>query len=157
MTVDPAVDLVINSPARATVNLDQSTTISTILENLSVMDATGVNLSVSLNSGVRADSATWSIGNCTVTDQQVDCQTANFANQSSSIFSLGVTGLAAGNRSVTMTLSSNEADADATNNSFTVTVEVNDPDDGGGAIGLPFLLLLALATFMTRRRQLLNG
>ena len=157
LTVDPAVDLVINSPVRASVNLDQSTTINSILENLSIMDATGVSLSISLNSGVRADSATWSIGTCTVTDQQVDCQTANFANQSNSTFSIGVTGLMAGDRSVNMTLSSNEADADATNNSSTVTVAVNDPDDGGGAAGLPFLLLLALATFITRRRQQANG
>ena len=153
LTVDPAVDLVINSPSRATVNLDQSTTVSSVLENRSIMDATGVSLSISLSPGIQATSATWSIGTCTVTARQVDCQTANFANQSSSTFNISVTGLTAGDRNLSMTLSSNEADADSTNNSFSVTVSVNEPDDGGGAIGLPFLLLLALAAFITRRRS----
>ena len=157
LTVDPAVDLVINSPSRATVNLEQSTTVSSILENRSIMDATGVSLSISLSPGIQAESATWSIGSCTVTAQQVDCQTANFANQSSSTFNIGITGRNVGDRSFSMTLSSNEADADVTNNSLSVTVSVNDPDDGGGALGIPFLLLLALAVYMTRRRQLPAG
>jgi len=121
------------------------------------MDATGVSLSISLSPGIQAESATWSIGSCAVTTQQVDCQTANFANQSNSTFNIDVTGLIAGDRSFSMTLSSNEADADVTNNSFRVTVSVNDPDDGGGALGLPFLLLLALAACVTRRRQLPAG
>jgi MYXO-CTERM domain-containing protein len=118
------------------------------------MDATGVSLSISLSPGIQATSATWSIGTCTVSAQQVDCQTANFANQSSSTFSISVTGQTAGDRNLSMTLSSNEADADSTNNSFNVTVSVNDPDDGGGAIGLPFLFLLAFAAGTRRRHTL---
>jgi len=154
LTVDPAVDLVINSPSRATVNLDQSTTVGSVLENRSIMDATGVSLSISLSPGIQAESATWSIGTCTVTPQQVDCQTTNFANQSSSTFNISVTGLIAGDRSFSMTLASNEVDADPSNNSLSVTVSVNDPDDGGGAIGLPFLLLLVFAAGTRQRHTL---
>jgi uncharacterized repeat protein (TIGR01451 family) len=154
LTIDPAVDLVFNSTATATINLDQSTIINTVLENRSILDATGVNLSISIGSGLRADSASWSIGTCTVTDLQIDCQAANFANQSSSTLTIGVTGLAIGIRSYTATLSSNEADADTTNNSVTGNVAVTDPNresSGGGAIGLPFLWLLTLVALMTRR------
>ena len=154
LTVNSAVDLVINSPAAATINIDQSTTLSAMIENQSVLDATGLTLSISLNSGLRVDSASWSIGTCTVTNQRVDCQAASLTAQSSSTLSFGVTGLAAGARSYTVALASNEADADTTNNLLTGTVSVNDPNDdgGGGAIGLAFLWLLGLIGMMTRRR-----
>ena len=157
LTVDPAVDLVINSLSAGTINLDQSTTINAVLENRSILDATGVTLSISLNNGLQANSATWSIGACTVSNQQIDCQTASFANQSSSTLSVGVTGLTAGARSYTVTLSSNEADADPTNNSVNGSVTVIDPNankSSGGAIGLPFLWLLGLVAFMHRRRSI---
>lgn len=156
LTVDPAVDLVINAPSTPSINLDQSTTITAMLENRSTMDATGVTLSISLNSGLRADSASWSIGSCTVTDQQADCQAANFGNQSSSTLNIGVTGLTAGARGYSVTLASNEVDADTANNSINGSVTVTDPSkkSGGGAVGLAFLCLLGLAAFMVRRRSI---
>lgn len=155
LTVDPAVDLVVNSPSTVTVTLDQSATIRATLENLAVLDATGVTLSISFGNGVQADSASWTIGSCTVSAQQVDCAAANFANQSNSTLTVGVTGLSTGAQSYTVTLSSLEADADPTNNNVSGTVTVNDParESSGGAIGLPFLWLLGLAAFMTRRRS----
>jgi len=155
LTVNSAVDLVVNSPAAARINIDQSTTLSAAIDNQSVIDATGLSLSISLNSGLRADSASWSIGTCTVTNQQVDCQAASLPNQSSSTLSFGITALTKGFQSYAVTLSSNEADADMTNNSLTGSVTVDDPNNGGGgggAIGLPFLWLLGLIALMTRRR-----
>jgi uncharacterized repeat protein (TIGR01451 family) len=154
LTIDPAVDLVINSPSSATINIDQSTNVSATLDNLSILDASGVTLSISLPTGLQANTASWSIGTCTVTSQQVDCQAPAFGNQSSATVNLGVTGLSAGNQRYTVTLSSNEADADTANNSLEGTVRVNDPDDegGGGAVGLPFMWLLCLALLWTRRR-----
>lgn len=156
LTVDPAVDLVINSPSTVTVTLDQSATIRATLENRSVLDATGVTLSVSLGSRVRADSASWDIGTCTVAAQQVDCVAANFANQSSSTLTVGVTGLSAGAQSYTVTMGSVEPDADPANNSVNGTVTVNDPNDdsGGGAAGPLFLWLLGLIALLTRRRSM---
>ncbi len=155
LTINPAVDLVINTPAAAPVLLDQSTTISAVLENRSILDATGVTLTISLNNGLRADSASWSIGACTVAAQQIDCQTATFSSLSNSTLNIGVTGLTAGAQGYTVTLSSNEAEADPANNSVNATVTVNDPNSGGGgATGLPFLWLLGLSAFLTRRRTM---
>ena len=154
-SVDPAVDLAVNSPPASTINLDQSTTINAVLENLSILDATGVTLSIAFNNGLRADSASWSIGSCTVAAQQVDCQAANFASQSSSTLSVGVTGLTAGIRGYIVTLSSSEVDTDTVNNSVNATVTVNDPSDegGGGVVGLSVLWLLLLAALVSRRRE----
>jgi hypothetical protein len=157
LAVAPAVDLVINAPSSISVTLDQSTTIRSTLENLATLDATGVTLRISFGTGVRADSASWAIGNCTVAAQQVDCVAANFASQSNSTLNVGVTGLSAGANNYTVILSSIEADANAADNNVNGTVTVNDParESSGGAIALPFLWLLGLAAFMRRRR--LNG
>lgn len=156
VTVDPAVDLAVSTPAAAAINLDQSTTVNTNLENRSAMDATGVTLSVSLNSGLRADSASWSIGTCTVTNQQVDCQAANFASQSNATLTFTVTGTTSGSRNYSVSLTSNEADANPTNNNANGVVTVTDPaaKKSGGATGVPFLCLLVLAVLLRRRHQI---
>lgn len=156
LTVDPAVDLAVNTPIAASINLDQSTTVNANVENRSVFDATGVTLSISLDNGLRADSASWSIGTCTVTDQQVDCQAATFASLSNSTLTLGVTGSLAGGRSYTVSVASAEADANPANNTANGVVTVTDPNakSSGGAMGLPFLCLLGLAVFLTRRRSI---
>ena len=157
LTVDPAVDLAVNTPAAAAININDSTTVNVNLQNRSLaIDATGVTLTVSLNSGLRADSASWSIGTCTVTSQQVTCQTASFVRDTSSTLTLGMTGTAAGARSYTVTLASTEADTSPANNSANGTVTITDPAarKSGGAVGLPFLCLLGLAVFLMRRRSI---
>lgn len=154
VTVNPAVDLAVNTPTSVSVNLDQSTTVSGTLDNLSQFDATGVDLSVTVNDDLRINSASWSIGSCTVTAQQIDCQSSNFAAQSSATVSIGVTGIDTGSKGYTLTLSSNEADADPRNNSVTGSVQVNEAngDEGGGTTGPLFLCLLGLITLIFRRR-----
>ena len=156
ITVDPAVDLAVSTPTAASINLDQSTTVNANLENRSDFDATGVTLSISLGSGLRADSASWSIGTCTVTDQQVDCQAANFASQSNSTLTFGLTGTSAGGRSYTVSMTSIEADLNPANNNANGVVTVTDPNakKSGGAMGLPFLCLLSLAVLLRRRRSI---
>ncbi|MFQ5548594.1 MAG: zinc-dependent metalloprotease family protein [Woeseia sp.] len=157
LTVDPAVDLVVNAPAATQITLNGSTAIGVLLENRSVLDATGVTLSISLASGLRADTASWPAGSCTVAAQQVDCQAGSFGNLSNSSLNLGVTGLTAGVKSYTITLASTEADTDPANNSINSTVTVNDPNaparSGGGAVGLPLLCLLGWTAFLARRRS----
>ncbi len=163
VTVIPAVNLSINPPAAAQVNVDQSTAVVVVLENQSTLDATGVSLSISLDSGLRADSASWSIGTCTVAAQQVDCQADRFAGLSNSTVQLGVSGTATGQKNYTLTLSSTEADADPSDNSITAAITVNsvtgdagggsDDDDGGGGAAGPFMLwLLGWMMLMARRR-----
>ncbi len=153
LTVDPAVDLVIETLTSISVDLNKSATIAATVRNLAVLDATGVTVSISLGSKVRADSASWDAGTCTVTAQQVDCQTANFANQSTSSLTVTITALTVGSQGFTVTASSVEADADPANNSVNSTVRVKDPkkESSGGAFGLPFLIILGLAAMMRRR------
>jgi len=156
ITVDPAVDLAVSTPAAASINLDQSTTVNANLENRSDFDATNVTLRVTLNSGLQADSASWSIGTCTVTAQQVDCQAANFASRSNSTLTFGVTGTSAGTRSYSVGMTATEADLTPANNNANGVVTVIDPaaKKSGGAVGLPFLCLLGLMAFLMRRRSI---
>ena len=158
VTVIPAVDLVINTPAAAQISLDQSTTVTVAVENTAVLDATGVALAVTLPAGLQADSASWTIGNCTVAAQQVDCQANSFTNQSTASVTLGVTGTATGQHDYAVTLTSAESDRDPSDNSINGTVTVNAPggggndneDSGSGASGAALLCLLL--SVLARRR-----
>ncbi|MCH7822150.1 MAG: DUF11 domain-containing protein [Proteobacteria bacterium] len=153
ITVDPAVDLIVNTPVAASTLLGETTSISAVLENGSILEATGVTLTVSLSGGLRADSATWSIGSCTVTAQQIDCQATSFAAQSTSMLNVGVTGTSTGSKNYTVALSSDEADADPANNSVNSTVKITSPkDEGGGVTGPLFLYLLLMIALLARSR-----
>ncbi|MDJ0698530.1 MAG: M12 family metallo-peptidase [Woeseiaceae bacterium] len=161
-TIDPATDLRVFGTGTTNLVLDGSTTLRPTLQNQSDLAATGVTVSIAFSSGLRADSADWSLGTCTViSSSQIDCAAGSFAAQSSSTLSIGITGTSAGSRSYTVTVASNESDVDPTNNSATGAVNVNEPgsngggDDGGGGATGPFLfLLLALqAAFCMRRRS----
>ena len=132
------------------------------LNNASVINATNATASITLENGLQADSATWSIGTCTVTAQQVDCQASTFAAQTSSVLTISATGITLGNKDVTVVLASAQADANPDNNSIIGEVRVVTPnadkDDGGGATN-PLVILLTLLAIMTvrnssaRRRQ----
>jgi len=153
LTVDPAVDLVVNASVPTRVNIDSSTTVTATLQNLSILQATNLSLSVSLDSGLRADAASWTLGTCTVTAQQIDCQANSLNAQSSSALSITATAMSTGRKDVTVNLSSAEADANPSNNSASGTVNVVDPqDDGGGGTTNPLLLLvIVLANLLGRR------
>ncbi len=160
-TVDRATDLRVFGTGTTNLVVDSSTTLRPTLENQSDLTATGVTVSIELSSGLRADSADWSLGSCSVINtRQVDCTAGSFPAQSTSTLSIGITGISVGSRSYTVTVASNESDADPTNNSATGSVNVNDPasnsgdDEGGGAAGPLLLWLLALqAAFCMRRRS----
>ncbi len=162
LTVEPATDLRVFGTGTTNLLVDTSTTVRPTLENQSDLTATGVAVSVSLSTGLRADSASWNLGNCTVTnDRQVDCTASSFTAQTSSSLSIGVTGISTGSRSYTVTVTSTENDSDESNNSATATINVNAPggggsndSDGGGSTGPVWLWLLALqAAFLMRRRS----
>ena len=156
VTVVPAVDLVVATPATSAVQLNSSTTISTTVDNVANLAATGASVTVTMTTGLRADTATWSAGNCTVAAQTVTCQTANLAASSTSSLSVGVTGIAAGRQTITVAAAAAEADLQTGNNTANNTLRVNDPedeDDGGGALGLPVLLLLSGMVAARRRRR----
>jgi hypothetical protein len=155
LTVDPAVNLAINVLPSGQVTLDGSTNLTLTFENSAVLDATGVTLSIALSAGLRANSASWSIGSCSVAAQQVDCQAGQFDRQSSASLTLNVTGVAEGTKNYTVTLASAEPDADAADNSAQGSVRVRAAattgggDEGGGSMG--WLLLAMLAALSARR------
>ena len=149
ITVDPAVNLTIAATNTPKIDIDASVSVSTTIGNLAVLDATGVTLTITLDSGLRADSANWSAGSCTVAAQRIDCQAASLPAGTNSTLTLGITGTAAGTKHYSVTLSSSEADTDPADNTLQGTVKVNSPDQGsgGGGAGPLFLLLLALGAF----------
>ena len=111
---------------------------------------------MTLGAGLRADSATWSIGSCTIAGQQVDCVATQFDNQSNATMSLGLTGISSGTKSYTIALAAVEAEADPADNSVDSSVRVVDgskDDSGGGGVGLLLLALLGWSAHRTRRRQ----
>lgn len=159
VVVDPAVDLVVNSPSNVSVNIDRSATASVTLENASIIEATDVTASVTLDAGLRPDSASWTAGSCAVTGQLVECTGASLAAQGSSTLSIGLTGLALGTQGYTVSLAANEVESDEADNIVSGVVTVTQPpvtsggngggDDGGGSPGWLFLSLLA--GLVTRR------
>jgi len=163
LTVDPAVDLVAGVPTSAIVFVNENTLVSVTLNNTSVINATNATATFTLENGLQANSAGWSIGTCTVSAQQVDCQAGTFAAQTSSVLSINVVGITSGRREVTIVLASTEAEANPDDNSIVGEVRVvtpnNEKDDGGGATN-PLVILLALFAIMVvrnssaRRRQI---
>jgi len=145
LTVQPAVNLAVTPPSPRQLNINDSAVLTASLQNTSVLDATGVTLSITLSSGLRADSASWALGACTVTSRQIDCQAATFAAQSNTTLSLGVTAIADGSNTLSLSMSSLEADANPANNTASATITVGTPqnnDSGGGAMSLWLLALL---------------
>jgi hypothetical protein len=155
LTVNPAVDLVVNASVPARVNIDSSTTVSATLENVSVIPATNLDLSVSLGAGLRADSANWSGGTCIVTARQVDCQAISLDAQTTSSLSVTATAISTGTQNVTVSLSSAEAEANPSDNSASGTVSIVDPQDedsGGGTTSPLFLLVMTLVGLLGRTK-----
>jgi hypothetical protein len=158
LTVDPAVDLVVNAPGTAPTFVDTSTTVTVRLENLSPLPASNVVLSATLGNGLQVTAASWPLGSCSVAARQIDCQASSFAAQSSATLSITATAVATGSQSVTVNISSAEADANPGDNSASGAVNVVTPggdadEGGGGAVNAFWLLLMALATVLAPRRR----
>ena len=156
LSVVPAVDLVASAPTSAAVFINESTSVSVTLNNTSLINATNATASITLENGLQPNSATWSIGTCSVVAQQVDCQASSFAAQTSSVLTINATGVSSGRKNVTVVLASAEADTNPDDNSIVGEVRVVTPndekDDGGGATN-PLLILLALSALLSARRR----
>lgn len=158
LTVDPAVNLSVTPPSTRQLAVGESTGLTALIENTSILDASGVTLAITFSSGLRVDSASWSLGSCTVGTGRVDCDAASFAALSNVTLSLGVTGTTEGSKSINFSMSSTEAEADPANNTASATVNVGAPpqeESSGGGAGLWLLPLLGL--FALRRRALRRG
>jgi uncharacterized repeat protein (TIGR01451 family) len=162
VTVVPAVDLSVDAIAAAQVGVNQNISIQAVTENRSILDATGVELSVTVGLGLEVRTAEWSLGSCNVSPQQVDCSTDVFERQSSATLNMTLTGTTAGARSYTVTLSSIEDDTDTSNNSAEAAVTVttasadmsSSGEGGGGSADWLFLWAFSLATRCARSRTL---
>ncbi len=161
ITPVPAPDMTVTAPGGVVI-VDQSTLLSATIENLNPVSASNVTVSITLNAGLRADSASWADGACTVAANQVDCQAASVAGSSSKALSLTVTGVAAGAQPYNITLATSSDESDTSNNSAAGTVTVNTASagpgpgggsgsGGGGAFGLWFLLVLKLLVLSSGR------
>jgi hypothetical protein len=156
-----AVNLGVNTLPLTRVELNQSTSVSVSMDNRSALNATGVEVRIALGGGLTANSADWSLGTCSVSPQQVDCEGSSFAAQGSATVDFSVTGTASGQHSYTVTVSSAEDDTDSTDNSGTGTVSVdavssgvdNDGGGGGGPVDPLFLWLLNLAAVIACQRE----
>jgi hypothetical protein len=159
LTVQPAVNLSITPPSAQRIDVGQSAALTAMLENTAILDATGVTLSIGLAPGLRADSASWSLGECSVGNGRIDCEAASFPAQSNVILSFGVTGATDGTKTIDFTLSSIEADTYAADNSAAAFVNVGAPPGaesgggGGGGGGGPWLLPLLGLVVLRRRRS----
>ena len=152
VSVDPAVDLAVVPPAGSTVRVDRSITVTATLQNRATLDATGVTVTMNLGNSLLATSASWPLGSCTVTPQQVTCQAATFAAQSNTTVSVTASGVSVGTPRVNYSVTSAESELAPNDNSGSVRIEVRDPDDSGsGSTGPLFLLLLGLAGLVRRR------
>lgn len=153
VTVDPAVDLVADRPTGSSIRINRTGTITASLENRATLNATGVTLTVDIGSALQATAASWSLGPCTVQAQQVTCQAATFAAQSSSSISVSATGIAEGNPRITVSLASAEPDLVPDDNTRSNRIEVKQggDDSGSGSTGPLFLLLLGLVAAIRRR------
>jgi hypothetical protein len=155
LTIVEPVDLSVNTLPATQVGLNRSTTIRAGMDNRSALNATGIELSISLGQGLRADSASWSLGSCTVAAQRIDCETDNFAAQGSATVDFAITGTATGAQTYTVSMTSAEVDANTADNSRNGTVTVNaatsDASSGGGGGGSASPLFLWLLTFAAIR------
>ncbi len=158
LTVQPAVNLSVTPPSTRQLSVDQSTGLTALLENTSILDATGVALSIALAPGLRVDSASWPLGACTVSDSRVDCEGAAFVALSNVTLSLGVTATTEGSKTINFSMSSAETEADPANNTASATINVSAPsqEESGGA-GAGLWLLPMLGILAIRRRQLSTG
>jgi uncharacterized repeat protein (TIGR01451 family) len=156
LTVQPAVDLSITPPSPQQIGVDRSIGLTALLENASPLDATGITLGIAVSSGLRVDSASWPLGDCSVSDRRVDCEGAVFAAQSNVTVSIAVTGTTAGANTVDFALSAKEAESDPADNSATAVVnvgalpEVQSSSSGGGGAVLWLLTLLGMIALRRR-------
>lgn len=161
LTIDAAVDLVSAAAANAQVVINQTTTLRPTVENRSSIIATDVFVTVDTDTGIRVDSASWPAGTCSIDNNIVTCQAISLAAQSTNTLQLGVSGIAEGSQSYSITANAEEPDRNTANNDdlgqLSVTAVSTGPgggsDSGGsGSLGWLSLLCLFLISLQTLRR-----
>ena len=158
----PAVDLAVEAPGAFQLDIDEQLDLVLAVDNRASIDATGVALVVDLDAGLRAESASWSLGACSVTNRQVECTAPTLAAGASASLDLSIRATGSGQKTVSIVVSSSEADALPADNAVAGTIAVGGGANGGAAGGGsgeggagsagPWLLLLAPLLGLRRRR-----
>lgn len=164
----PVVDLAISGNV-SSLRSNESATLSFVLANDSASAANAVVVAVAPTSGLRVDAASVAGTACAVEAARALCELDQLTGSSSVALIVGLTALASGNESITITASAAESERNLENNVLRVALAVADPLDdepaasngatatkksGGGAIDLLWLGLLGV---LARRRLLQNG
>jgi len=161
-TVTEAIDLVASTPATAQLTINQGATLRPSVENRSSIAASNPVVTIAPSAGLRIDSASWPVGNCTVSGGQARCTATSLAAGSTQTIDVQVTGVAEGQQSYSVSATADEADRDTSNNSSSSQVNVTTAssapgggdDSGGGSLGFAMLLVLSsLIVIRVRRRR----
>ena len=162
VAVDPAVDLIATARAPGTIAVNQERTLRPQVENRASIAATNVTVNVSPSAGLRIDAASWSAGNCSVSNGVAECTAASVAANSTTSLDVQVTATAEGPQSYSVSASADEADRNGTNNDSSVNFSVNEAPSaadsgGGGTITALLALLLLIAVHRAVRAQERNA
>ncbi len=160
LTVNPAIDLATITPTVAQLQLNQAATLRPRVENQSSIVASDAVITVAIAAGLRIDSATWPVGDCTVSGGEVRCTAPSLAANSTTTIDVQVTAVAEGQHTYSTSAAAGETDRDSSNNESSAQVTVteasttappdNEEDSGGGSMGLVSLLFLCVVTVLVR-------
>ncbi|MEE8305792.1 MAG: M12 family metallo-peptidase, partial [Gammaproteobacteria bacterium] len=158
ITITPSVDMTVAAAAATQVTVNQSASLQIQVDNLSSGTATNVAVTITLDAGLRVDSVDWSVGNCSVVNQQVDCQSSSLLGPATATIQLDVTGISQGQQSYSASVTADQPDPSNGNNSATGTVTVNAQQAAGGDGGStgpvnPGLLVALFGLAALRRRS----
>ena len=128
-TVTEAIDLVASTPAAAQITINQSTTLRSSVENRSSTAASNPVVTIAPSVGLRIDSASWPVGNCTISGGQARCRATSLAANSTQTIEVQVTGVAEGRQSYTVSATADEGDRDTSNNTATTRFTVTEAID----------------------------
>ena len=119
-----AIDLVASTPAAAQITINQSTTLRPSVQNRSSIAASNPVVTIAPSGGLRIDSASWPVGNCTISGGRARCTATSLAANSTQTIEVQVTGVAEGQHRYTVSVTADERDRNTSNNSSTSQVNV---------------------------------
>lgn len=163
LTIEPAVELVLNTGSAVQVMPNQTAMIRPRVENRATLPATDVMLTVTPNAGITVESAVWGPGSCVIAQSVVTCQAVTLAPLSNDELLMQVTGIIEGAQSYAVSITSSETDRNEANNNAsgqvnvglvtTTTAAASSEGSGGGAFSPLFLLLLAVGQLISTQRR----
>ncbi len=124
LTIEPAVELVLNAAATVQIDANQNTMISPRVENRASLPATNVTLTLTPTAGITVDSAVWGPGSCSIAGNVVTCQASTLDAQSNDELLVQVTGVTEGAQSYTLSIMSSEIDRNESNNNVSGQINV---------------------------------